>query len=1079
VLPSPAEGEAWRFAIGSLAPSFRKEFVPHDTADGTPTPNRVVEVEPADLPGVTPMPAAKKITGATVTLEYAVFTAEDGEKSLKFRFHGTIERPEDPVFLHARIEAEKDGGGVLALGAGRDTYISPWLNIEPGLYTLRFFSVNKENAENPDFYEHAEAQDVSTMPDSPPITAPVFHYQQQVTEDDEGALKHMWRLVGSWSQEESQYHWYTRVQLRPLSGADTRPLVPLLERGGSDRDFITDWFDMGAETTYQLEYVPVNRLEVPGDAVVVGSFTTSPMGAVEDVLAFQAGTFNEATQQWSPAMSWDPLKRFMLIDWGCMLPQDTKNWSAVAIFIRIPKQGGGFHHVQATGRIGRDAFTASDAGPLAYYDRIAVELKDVPETPEEWTFITCSYNRAGNPKHDANGVPLGPAISLNTLELEDQPDFNRPPDVTGLDFTTEVVAPGELDVVVTFTPGAAPASGAQIYVERPTGTEPRERGSFDYIGPGQQTIKIRESAPGADENWRVRVVSYSLNHAGRLRADSPSVTKLVPSYPYAPKVTTATGEVVVKDTETQVKGRFGFKGTYAIPDSPYFEAVEAVVVYAGDDYEHVLGRTWDGTYESDLWPMPPDPIGVEIRLYSINQEGVRNPDYYAIAGLVVSPDGNLKFDKLPIPDGGIKSGHIENLTVGKLIGLVQANQIDTINAEQIAGKIQADQINTINATQIAGKVQASQIDTVNADQIIGQLSAGQIETVNATSIQGSITANQIGAVNATTIEGVIITQQLADGILDDLNKFAQDLRPITRVTSLPTLPHAAYPNGTVVLLTSDSKLYKNNSGVWGVVLPSDTITGKIATDDIITLNANKLTGQVNAGVITHVQVSQFAGTLSAAQAGSIAISSFQGNLDVSRVSNILLLSIANFQGNLDVSRVANIGTLQISSFQGNLDVSRVANIGTINIDTFSGTLSAGKITTLNAVNVTVTGGWTDGQIANVNFSKLVVGTLTVATGALIIQSTGYALQVTQGGGIIVGFSITGGLALWGNMTDTQGGVLIEGSHLSRKANFNELTISTKLNLPTQSESYLEWTPVAKIPCHSSAGAWIGWIPVVQ
>jgi hypothetical protein len=136
------------------------------------------------------------------------------------------------------------------------------------------------------------------------------------------------------AQEASDYHWYTRAQLRVLSGADPRGLVRLGEAQGDERSILTDWFDAGATTTYQLEYVAHNRMEMPNAPVVAGSFTVGPLGAVGDVMAFNAGTYDEDTEQWTAAMSWDPLKRFMLIDWGCLLPADRTNWSGVQVFIK-------------------------------------------------------------------------------------------------------------------------------------------------------------------------------------------------------------------------------------------------------------------------------------------------------------------------------------------------------------------------------------------------------------------------------------------------------------------------------------------------------------------------------------------------------------------------------------------------------------------------------------------------------------------------------------------------------------------------------------------------------------------------
>jgi hypothetical protein len=68
------------------------------------------------------------------------------------------------------------------------------------------------------------------------------------------------------------------------------------------------------------------------------------------------------------------------------------NWFAVAVFIEAPNPNapGSFEYVKASGKMGRDMFTPSSAGLMAFYDRIAFQLKDVPETLQAWTFIACS-----------------------------------------------------------------------------------------------------------------------------------------------------------------------------------------------------------------------------------------------------------------------------------------------------------------------------------------------------------------------------------------------------------------------------------------------------------------------------------------------------------------------------------------------------------------------------------------------------------------------------------------------------------------------------------------------------------------
>ena len=415
ILPSPGEQEEWRLAVGSLARTFRKDFVAHDAAEGAPTPNRLITIDPVP---VVPMAPAKPVTAITATARYGVFTELDQTQVLKVQVSGTVTPdPTDSVFLCARITITSAGGQVYEMGesAPDGTWSSLWREIPSGSYTVKAYSRNQGNVELEDPFVSPDPLVIATMPASPPITAPMFEIQEQLVEAVDGSLKHQWRVVGSWAQEASDYHWYTRAQLRVLSGADPRGLVRLGEAQGEEREIITDWFDAGATTTYQLEYVANNRMEMPNAPVVAGSFTVGPLGAVGDVMAFNAGTYDEDTEQWTAAMSWDPLKRFMLIDWGCLLPANRTNWSGVQIVIKNPREGGGFDYVPATGIIGRDWFQPSGAGTMSHYDSIAIELRFVPDPPEAWDFIAVSFDRGGNPKLDGSGNPTGPTITLQTL----------------------------------------------------------------------------------------------------------------------------------------------------------------------------------------------------------------------------------------------------------------------------------------------------------------------------------------------------------------------------------------------------------------------------------------------------------------------------------------------------------------------------------------------------------------------------------------------------------------------------------------------------------------------------------------
>lgn len=76
------------------------------------------------------------------------------------------------------------------------------------------------------------------------------------------------------------------------------------------------------------------------------------------------------------------------------------------------------------------------------------------------------------------------------------------------------------------------------------------------------------------------------------------------------------------------------------------------------------------------------------------------------------------------------------------------------------------------------------------------------------------------------------------GAVNDLANFASTLRPVTIVSSLPSLPSSAYPTGALVYLTSNNKVYRNSAGTWtlavdGADITAGTITAAALAADLV------------------------------------------------------------------------------------------------------------------------------------------------------------------------------------------------------------------------------------------------------
>jgi hypothetical protein len=103
--------------------------------------------------------------------------------------------------------------------------------------------------------------------------------------------------------------------------------------------------------------------------------------------------------------------------------------------------------------------------------------------------------------------------------------------------------------------------------------------------------------------------------------------------------------------------------------------------------------------------------------------------------------------------------------------------------------------------------------------------------------------------------------------LDDITDFADELRPLETVNSLPTLPDDKYPNGIKIYNWSDKKIYRQDNGSWvqavkaeldGQITETQISDGAISTPKLQVnsissdkIQANAVTaGQIEAGAIS-------------------------------------------------------------------------------------------------------------------------------------------------------------------------------------------------------------------------------------
>lgn len=99
---------------------------------------------------------------------------------------------------------------------------------------------------------------------------------------------------------------------------------------------------------------------------------------------------------------------------------------------------------------------------------------------------------------------------------------------------------------------------------------------------------------------------------------------------------------------------------------------------------------------------------------------------------------------------------------------------------------------------------------------------------------------------ATPVQG----SQLASGIIDSLSYFGSStLRPLVVVSSLPTLPNANYPVGSMVVNSTDGKPYRNVSGAWQAGTAAGDITAGTMVAGVVYAGAVAVS-QLTAGTAT-------------------------------------------------------------------------------------------------------------------------------------------------------------------------------------------------------------------------------------
>jgi hypothetical protein len=255
-------------------------------------------------------------------------------------------------------------------------------------------------------------------------------------------------------------------------------------------------------------------------------------------------------------------------------------------------------------------------------------------------------------------------------------------------------------------------------------------------------------------------------------------------------------------------------------------------------------------------------------------------------------------------------------------------------------------------------------------------------------------------VDTGTFQGLIISDQLANGIIDDLGKFADSTRPIPVYEGMPALPHPDLPPNAYFFNNANGHFYRVDAG--GTTATDqgtnpDALAGTMKLYSIGKVSVQSFIGLIAANQIGSVNAGTIIGSITAGQSVTIDASVLQGTVtagqDVTINASVLEGTISGASVNIDANRVT-LGVMQGTRVEnlrgetiniGSVDSSR---LNATEIRVGGGGSKPGKFTVFNSsgaeigfigVNGATEGGW---------FKTLGVGGTTKDTPVIKADATG-------------------------------------------------------------------------------------------
>ncbi|MBW2638192.1 MAG: hypothetical protein JRC86_11885, partial [Deltaproteobacteria bacterium] len=165
----------------------------------------------------------------------------------------------------------------------------------------------------------------------------------------------------------------------------------------------------------------------------------------------------------------------------------------------------------------------------------------------------------------------------------------------------------------------------------------------------------------------------------------------------------------------------------------------------------------------------------------------------------------------------------------------------------------------------------------NESDFSAEVSASPAQVDSLDIAPDAVTAEKI-------LDGAVTDLKIASGAVT-LAKFASGIRPVQIVDSLPSLPDSNYPQGAVVFLTTENKLYRSTGTEWTAAVPTLDLVGQITetqiSDEAITtpkLAANAvIADKIAANAVTSDKIAANAVIAGKIAAGAVSTEELAAN----------------------------------------------------------------------------------------------------------------------------------------------------------------------------------------------------------